>query len=660
MATVYVATDLRLERRVAIKIMHDHLAADEAFRARFIQEARAAAKLAHPNVVNVYDQGEDRGLAYIVMEYIPGITLRDLLHDHHRLTPEQTIDVMDAVLSGLQAAHRVGIVHRDLKPENVLLADDGRIKLSDFGLARAASANTASGSVLLGTIAYLSPELVTKGTADIRSDIYSLGIMMYEMLTGEQPYRGDQPVNIAFRHANEDVPPPSRLRPGIPAQLDDLVVWATERDPEARPADAGAMLVALRQAEQELAAAGGVPSEPLDSRMAVAPTGEERDQIVVSAGAPSAPEVGYARPEEPAPATARLEQQPAPGYLGDPAYVESGGVETLFDEPVSHPTRDRIEPLRTGQALDSYEPAPRKRRAWPVVLSILAILLLVGTAGGWWLLAGPGSYKPVPDVVGVDQATAQQQLEEAGFVLGDVEQQHSLEVPQGAVMASDPGAGAAVAPNSPVHLTVSAGPESLTVPSLAGLSREDAIKAITDARFAYTEGTDVLEFNDQPKGVVIRATDASGAPLPTKLTEQSQIRLVISAGPVPNVVGMTVDKATAELNAVDLKLDVSSEQFSNDVPTGQIISYSVGSEPLTPGGTVSVVVSKGKDLVAVPNVVGQTTRAAVAALEAAGFTVSHSVPANFLDQTKVTATNPAAGSQAPRGSTITLQSSLTF
>ena len=252
MATVYVATDLRLERRVAIKIMHGHLADDSQFKERFIQEARSAARLAHPNVVNVFDQGQDSDMAYLVMEYLPGITLRDLLQEHKVLTTEQTLDIMEAVLAGLAAAHKAGIVHRDLKPENVLLADDGRIKIGDFGLARAASANTATGAALLGTIAYLSPELVTRGIADTRSDIYAVGIMMYEMLVGEQPFKGEQPMQIAYQHATDKVPRPSARASGIPEELDELVLWATEREPDDRPVDAQAMLDRLREIERSL------------------------------------------------------------------------------------------------------------------------------------------------------------------------------------------------------------------------------------------------------------------------------------------------------------------------------------------------------------------------------------------------------------------------
>src|SRR6478609_2237220 len=252
MATVYVATDLRLERRIALKVMHGHLSDDTVFQSRFIQEARAAARLADPHVVNVFDQGQDGDMAYLVMEYLPGITLRELLREQRRLTVQQTITIMDAILSGLSAAHRAGIVHRDVKPENVLLAEDGRIKIGDFGLARATTANTATGQQLLGTIAYLAPELVTRGTADARSDIYALGIMLYEMLVGEQPYKGEQPMQIAFQHATESVPRPSARNPGVPEQLDELVLWATEKSPDERPDDAKQMLDRLREIEREL------------------------------------------------------------------------------------------------------------------------------------------------------------------------------------------------------------------------------------------------------------------------------------------------------------------------------------------------------------------------------------------------------------------------
>ncbi len=348
MATVYLATDLRLERRVAIKVMHGHLADDNTFKTRFVQEARSAARLAHPNVVNVFDQGQDADMAYLVMEYLPGITLRDLLKDYKKLTPEQTVDIMDAVLAGLAAAHKAGIVHRDLKPENVLLADDGRIKLGDFGLARAATANTAAGQALLGTIAYLSPELVTRGVADARSDIYAVGIMMYEMLTGEQPYVGEAPMQIAYQHANDTVPTPSSKNPAVPAELDELVLWATAHDPEERPADAREMLERLREVEPSIRASH-LPSTTQATMVL--------PQAAPPVGAPTAETrvLGAA-----APAVATLES--------------SDGDDTA--------------------ALAETAGRRKRRGYWIFALVLLLTGLAAGT--GWYFGAGPGSLAEVP------------------------------------------------------------------------------------------------------------------------------------------------------------------------------------------------------------------------------------------------------------------------
>lgn len=627
MATVYVATDLRLERRIAIKIMHDHLAADEAFRARFIREARAAAKLQHPNVVNVYDQGDDHTFAYMVMEYIPGITLRDLLHDHHRLTAEQTIDVMDAVLSGLQAAHRIGIVHRDLKPENVLLADDGRIKLSDFGLARAASANTASGQVLLGTIAYLSPELVTKGTADIRSDIYSLGIMMYEMLTGEQPYRGDQPVNIAFRHANEDVPAPSSVEPSVPGELDELVAWATERNPEDRPADAGALLAALRQAESDMLQDTTVAltaRAPLALAAAGAGerAGEERD---LGAGSDN-PTVVVA----PEPVTERLPEEEAVPALAQ--------IDVLPpDEP------------------QAAEPTPR--HGWKIALIVLVVLLLGGAGyGGWWALAGPGSYHAVPDVVHKTQQEAEQIILDAGFTLGEAVIEHRLDVPAGEVIASDPAANTKLAPGSPVVLTVSGGPRTLPVPTeIVGLTEQQARYEIENAGFSYDPATTIQQFDAQhPKGTVVDATDATGAPLPETMAEAQPIRLIVSAGPVPDVTGMGENEAVQTLQGVGLTGVNATQAYSDTVPAGIVIRQEATSDPVRPGDTINLQISLGKEQVQVPNVVGQPVAQAVQTLQAAGLEVKHSVPPQLTGVAVVHVQTPAAGTQVDKGTTVSL------
>ena len=243
MATVYRALDTRLDRVVALKVMHQLFAENDQFVARFNREAKSAARLSHPNVVAVYDQGEDDGYVFLAMEYVQGRTLRDLLRERTRLTPAEALSVLEPVLAALSAAHAAGLVHRDVKPENVLLADDGRVKVADFGLARAAAnLEATSATSLIGTVAYLSPEQVIRGIADERSDVYSAGVMLFEMLTGRPPYDGETAVSVALKHAHEDVPPPSSLVSGIPTSVDLLVARATARDPDRRPHDAGAFL----------------------------------------------------------------------------------------------------------------------------------------------------------------------------------------------------------------------------------------------------------------------------------------------------------------------------------------------------------------------------------------------------------------------------------
>ncbi|MDQ4007485.1 MAG: protein kinase, partial [Actinomycetota bacterium] len=254
MATVYEATDTRLDRVVAVKVLHSGYAEDESFVSRFIREARSAARLAHPNVVGVFDQGDDAGTLFLAMEYVPGCTLRDLMRQQGPLSPARAVALLEPVLSALAAAHDAGLVHRDVKPENVLLTDDGRVKVADFGLARAVTTatNTATTGVLLGTVSYLAPELVTDGTADARSDVYSVGVLLYELLTGRKPHQGETPIQVAYKHVHEDVPPPSASVEGIPPYVDALVARVTARQRDARPADAKVLLHQLRRVRHAL------------------------------------------------------------------------------------------------------------------------------------------------------------------------------------------------------------------------------------------------------------------------------------------------------------------------------------------------------------------------------------------------------------------------
>jgi beta-lactam-binding protein with PASTA domain/tRNA A-37 threonylcarbamoyl transferase component Bud32 len=606
MATVYLATDLRLERRVAVKIMHGHLADDSAFKARFVQEARSAARLAHPNVVNVYDQGQDSDMAYMVMEYLPGITLRDLLKDYGKLTPEQTLDIMDAVLRGLAAAHEAGIVHRDLKPENVLLADDGRIKLGDFGLARATTANTATGQALLGTIAYLSPELLTRGVADARSDIYAVGIMLYEMLTGVQPFIGEQPMQVAYQHANEKVPRPSLVNANVPASLDDIVTWATNRSPDDRPENAGALLDRLLEAEPSIRS-GNSRSDMTAQQTMVMPAGtmtmDDDDTRVITESVLAAAHAGRSRPANP--------------------------VSTL----------------------STYATTRRNRGAWLLALVVIFAALAGGT--GWYFGSGPGSLVLIPPVAGQTSQQAVALLEAQEFRTSLVDRS-DIAVPAGLALATNPAEGAFVAKGSVITIFVSTGPKILSVPDFSDLAEAAAEELATSTGFVV--GDSVSQFSaDVVLGHVIEALDGAGTPLPAEYPEGAEMSFVVSVGVIPSVVGLSTAEATERLVSVGLLVSAPTESFSDSVDKGRVISQSVPEGAIRPGATIGLDVSKGEDLVEVPNVMGLTITQASEKLQKEGFGFTTNVPAIWYNRLEVTVQNPSAGERVKRGSTIEIR-----
>ncbi|MCT9819889.1 Stk1 family PASTA domain-containing Ser/Thr kinase [Microbacterium sp. W1N] len=613
MATVYVATDLRLERRVALKVMHGHLSDDTVFQSRFIQEARAAARLADPHVVNVFDQGQDGEMAYLVMEYLPGITLRELLREQRRLSVPQTITIMDAVLSGLAAAHRAGIVHRDVKPENVLLAEDGRIKIGDFGLARATTANTATGQMLLGTIAYLAPELVTRGTADARSDIYALGIMLYEMLAGEQPYKGEQPMQIAYQHATDSVPRPSAKNPGVPEQLDELVLWATERSPDERPTDARVMLDRLREIEREL----GVH-----------------------------PQVVRATPV---------------GLVGADDGIDSGEVTKVLPGAFTAPTV--TEDVDNATKLRRRARRNATKGGW--LIALVVVLAALAGGAGWWFGSGPGSLVSVPDVTNLSFAEAQTALTERSLVAAEGAD-YSLEVTAGLTIRTEPAAGDFIDKDTTVTVVVSQGPAPVDLPALQDRPASDVTQILTQSRIDVS-GTDEF-FNDLAAGQVVGVSvtpfgggDAVDCTAGCSVTEGATAALQVSLGPVPDVAGQSQDDAAAAMDAVELKTDITRE-YSDSVDKGRVIRVTgIGDDPLRKGDTVTLVVSDGPEPVKVPDVTGDSIRSAVRELEALGFEVNAGIddgdlPLGFKywDVYNVRSTNPKAGAMAPKGSTITL------
>jgi serine/threonine-protein kinase len=614
MATVYVATDLRLERRIALKVMHGHLSDDTVFQSRFIQEARAAARLADPHVVNVFDQGQDGDMAYLVMEYLPGITLRELIREQKRLSVPQAITIMDAVLSGLAAAHRAGIVHRDVKPENVLLAEDGRVKIGDFGLARATTANTATGAQLLGTIAYLAPELVTRGTADARSDIYALGIMLYELLTGEQPYKGEQPMQIAFQHATDSVPRPSAKNPAIPEQLDELVLWATERSPDDRPVDAREMLDRLREIENEL----GVAPE----RARTATTGIIRDEGL------SSDDLTQVIPS-------------------------TGAITTV-------PTSDADNGARLRRAT--------KRRAAKGVWIVLFVLLLAAGAGGagWWFGSGPGSLVVVPSVTGTF-ADAQARLLQDTLVAVQREE-HSLDVAAGQVIRTDPGAGDRVDRETSVDVYISLGPAPVTFEAFSGKSEADARTILGDAFIDVAEDNTTF-YTERDAGtvvgVMIQPADGSEAvPCGDGCTvrEGDSATLWVSLGGLPSVVGESADSARRILTDAGLQVaEGVAEEASNEIARGDVIRTSdrEGGGWWRPGDPISLVVSSGPPLFPIPDVDGETLGDARRILEDAGFRVAYNSAWDVFPIARVTSQDPEADSQHVKGTTVRLELSFT-
>lgn len=601
MATVYRATDRRLDRTVAVKVMHPHLAESPDFVARFRREARAAARLSHPGVVAVHDQGSTAGTAYLTMELVDGPNLRTVLRERGALPVGEALSLTDHVLDALASAHRAGLVHRDIKPENVLLAPDGRPKLADFGLARAVSEATAAttGSVL-GTVAYLAPEIVTEGRADPRADVYAVGVLLYELLTGSQPFVGEAPIQIAFQHVNSTVPAPSAAVGWLPVEIDDVVAALTARDPAERPEDADAALALVRRCTEAL------------------------DAVTLARRADVAPQA----PPADAPADA------------DPD-------ATRATEVAGHGT----VALPIGAIARTDGARPRRRR-WVLAL-VAALLLLAGGFAAWWFLAGPGSTVAAPVVEGLAEADAVAAVEDVGLV-ADVNRSHHDTVPEGVVIAGDPAAGTAVPQDGEITLTVSLGIRTIEVPPVADLTLEAARTAVKDAGLA--PGQVVEEFHDTvPAGTVLSSSPAAG-----EVVEHSRpVDLVVSKGrePVelPDVVGRTRDDAAAAIEAAGLVVGDVTEEFSDEVAAGAVIRQdpAAGSAQLYRGDRVDLVVSRGPELFEVPNVFGQRVSDARKALRQAGFDVEveevFGGPLGLVQNQ-----DPDAGTMLPRGSVVTV------
>ena len=609
MATVYLAEDNRLDRKVAIKVIHPHLANDKTFREKFVREAKIAARLSHPNLVNVFDQAEDGDVVFLAMEYVSGITLRDALDKFGALSASRALDVFEPMVAALAAAHAAGVLHRDLKPENVLLSDDGKVKLSDFGLARPISAQTQTGAVV-GTVAYLSPELVSRGVADARSDIYAAGIMLFELLTGRQPFQGEQAVHVALQHANSEVPAPSSLNDTIPELLDELVLWATAKLPQNRPSDAIEFHRVLLQAKADLK--NPKKSEELTQRL--------RETTVLSGETATAFE------------QLNLDQTQVLGDTG----------ASTSNETVALNLRPEVVEENRVQIYHSHRVVK--------VLVASALTVLLGLGAGWWFSAGPGGFEVMPNLANRSQVEAEGLISSLGATAVIVTES-SKTISSGLVISSEPGSGS-IYWGGPVTLRVSSGPKLVTIASLEGKTLVEATAQILQSGFVLGKVTSW--FNSSPIGTVY-AHSGGGS---TKVAEGSAIDLEISLGSIPVVAGLDQETAVNLVQVAGLKVKTVITEFSETVTKGQAIALVPLAEPIGKGGEVNLVVSKGSDVVTMPRVVGETIRASKTLLESLGLVVV--VDTNQLSSNwgvaKVKKVSVAPGTQLRVGDSVKISS----
>ncbi|MPY61718.1 Stk1 family PASTA domain-containing Ser/Thr kinase [Streptomyces spongiae] len=608
MATVYRAVDTRLDRVLALKVMHPTLAVDGSFVERFIREAKSVARLSHPNVVGVYDQGTDGSYVYLAMEYVAGCTLRDVLRDRGALQPRASLDILEPVLAALGAAHRAGFVHRDMKPENVLIGDDGRVKVADFGLVRAVDTVTNTTGQVLGTVSYLAPEQLEHGTADTRVDVYACGVVLYEMLTGGKPHSGDSPAQVLYQALNADVPPPSAAVPGLPYELDELVASATARNPDLRPYDAVALFSQARDVRAALS------DEQLDAvppqAIAAEHSGAEHRTSVI-------------------PRSLSM-QRPLP-------VNEDEGVNrtSRFESPPVAPRRRTAPAVRRG----------------PLAI-VVAVLLVLGVGSGIWYI-NSGQFTKVPAVLTQSEAQATQRIEAAGL---EVNTKYAFNdtIKRGLVISTDPKPSARIRDNDTVTLTVSRGPEMVKVPDMKGLRLDAARSRLKEQGLEPGQVTQVFSEEVQ-SGSVVSTAPAAG----TERRSGSAVALTVSKGApveVPEVTGASVQDARAELEDAGLKVEIAKERVNSEFARGQIAQQSPGpGEEAAEGDTITLTISKGPEMVEVPDVVGDSVDEAKQKLQAAGFQVDEDRGLLGLFGDKVKKQSVKGGKTAPKGSTITIQ-----
>lgn len=645
MATVHRGHDQRLDRVVALKIMHPHLAMDEDFRRRFSREARSAARLAHRNVVGVFDQGEDADSIYLAMELVEGRTLRARVAEKLRPSIGEVLDVTAQILEALVAAHRAGIVHRDIKPENILIDESGVVKVADFGLARAiGTSNSSASATLLGTVAYISPEVVTRGHSDERSDLYSVGVVLFEMLTGRQPYIGEQPVHVAFQHVHDDIPAPSTLVHGVPRELDSLVTWSAARSVEQRPANAQELLRGVRELQgrlpravleahpepREITETGDVPrlTTPLEDVVADLEATPRAFRLSAPAAPAGAAEARQDAESADATESADGEEQPAPRTVVVPA---------------PRPRRGRHLPRGTRHR--------SRAMGWLATLCVIASLG-IGVWGGisWYTDVGPGADRTVPVLVGTQLSDAEAALTSADLTIRTGER-FDASVPAGHVISASPASGSTVKRGADVQVVVSKGEETFPVPDLVGSDLDAARQEVEAQGLVLIE--DEAEWSETvPAGEIISQSESAEA-----LPAGGEVHVVASQGRQPITIQDQTGRAgsTARDTLEGAGFAVTAEQaHSGTVPAGSVISQTPASGSGHRGDTVHLVTSLGPEMVTVPDVFQLPEAEARDRLESAGFAVTVEHERGEPVFGLVYQQSAEAGSELAKGSTVTL------
>ena len=607
MATIYAGIDTRLDRPVAVKVMHAHLANDEAFVSRFIKEAKATAALSHPNIVSIQDQGWNEGgppAVFLVMELVEGSTLRDFLNENGPMSVEQTIQFITPVLSALAAAHLIGIIHRDVKPENILISKDGRIKVADFGLARnmtMAQTMTAESSVVLGSVSYLSPEQVQRGIADARSDVYAIGIVLFEMLLGKKPYDGETPIQIAYRHVNDRIPNVKEFKSDIPEMIADLIFQATAPNPDQRPKDAEQLLSKVRDIQAKLDPKRRQMSLELDLPPLL-PKISKRSKVSIGSA--------------------------------------FGGLKEKTTQLIS------TKPINVTKAEDSVRTKKRKVSRRVKRNRIIALLILLGAIFGGYQLLGVGKIS-VPSLVGMSQSEAKEALSNIGLLSEVEEEVFSEDIAQGKVISSSPGGGGRISPAGTVGLVLSKGQERIEIPVISNLTPDVATQKMSALGLTIGDINEVFDMKVE-SGFVIGTDPKSGE----KVKRNSVVNIVVSKGvekiALISYVGKGGDEALSELTNSGFDVKVVYK-FSDKVFKGQVVSQSPEiSDAIGLGSKIELVLSKGPEFVFVPNVLGKNKNDASLDLENLGLKVV------TKGTGKVNNISPAIGTKVKQGAVITL------